>query len=206
VDTETITRTIQLILAPVVMVPPVQSSSAGSWRTTPRSTCAFRTLAHERLDLLRSANDEPNPLVIERLAEIDLQLPEILGRHGLVHHSLLATYVSILILVATMCVSALSAATNLDWLVTSILVLFVAGIAGERRLRCHRGQYVSPSGHLRSPGRLALEEQRFSASVTLSRGLAYPVVRFFRRAAERQSARLSLANPLPRSARASCSQ
>ena len=53
---------------------------------------------------------------------------ETLQRHALVHHALLAAYLAILILVASMCAIAFSAVTAAEWLVAMVLAMFVAGI------------------------------------------------------------------------------
>jgi Protein of unknown function (DUF2721) len=124
---ETVTRTIQLILAPVVMLSACSIFVGGLLSHYAALNARIRMLAHERLDLLRGASDADR-LVAERLAEIDVQLPELLRRHGLVHHALLAAYLGVLILVASMCVIAFSAAVDADWLVSLVLALFVSGL------------------------------------------------------------------------------
>lgn len=84
-------------------------------------------MVRERLEILRTmaAGDH---FTTERLAELDGQLPQLLQRHGLVHHALLAAYSGILILVASMCAIAFSAVTQTEWLVALVLAMFVAGI------------------------------------------------------------------------------
>jgi hypothetical protein len=124
---ETVTRTIQLILAPVVMVSACSIFIGGLLTHYAAINSRIRMMARERFDLLRSASDA-RLLVDERLDEIDLQLPALLARHERVHHALLAAYLGILILVASMCVIALSASVSGEWLVSLVLVLFVAGI------------------------------------------------------------------------------
>jgi len=87
----------------------------------------MRRMVRERLVILRGRVDGSR-IVTERLAEIDAQLPQLLQRHALVHHSLLAAYYGVLILVASMCAIPFSALTAADWLVALILLMFVAGI------------------------------------------------------------------------------
>ena len=123
---ETVTRTIQLILAPVVMLSACSVFVGGVLAHYAAVNDRIRTLVHERLELLRSPRDDG--LIADRLDQIDVQLPALLHRHGLVHHSLLAAYLGILILVSSMCVIALSAAVPADWLVSLVLAMFVAGI------------------------------------------------------------------------------
>jgi len=124
---ETVTRTIQLILAPVVMLSACSIFVGGLLSHYAAINARIRTMARERFELIRDRRDA-DALVAERLAEIDVQLPALLQRHGLVHHSLLAAYVGILILVGSMCVIALSAVVAADWLVSLVLALFVSGI------------------------------------------------------------------------------
>jgi hypothetical protein len=124
---ETITRTIQLILAPVVMVSACAVFVGGLLSHYEAINLRMRTMARERLELLRSST-VGDRLFSERLAELDIQLPQLLQRHALVHHALLAAYTGILILVASMCAIAFSAVTATEWLVSLVLAMFVAGI------------------------------------------------------------------------------
>ena len=124
---ETVTRTIQLILAPVVMVSACAIFVGGLLSHYESINGRMRTMARERLELLRNPVDGDRFLT-ERLGELDVQLPQLLHRHALVHHALLAAYSGILILVASMCAIAFSAVTAAEWLVALVLAMFVAGI------------------------------------------------------------------------------
>src|SRR5690348_9613720 len=124
---ETITRTIQLILAPVVMVSACAVFVGGLLSHYEAINARMRTMARERLELLRGSIGGDR-FLNERLAELDEQLPQLLQRHGLVHHALLAAYSGILILVASMCAIAFSAVTAAEWLVALVLAMFVGGI------------------------------------------------------------------------------
>ena len=124
---ETIMRTIQLILAPVVMVSACAVFVGGLLSHYEAINGRMRTMARERLELLRGPAGGDR-FVKERLSEIDRQLPQLLQRHALVHHSLLAAYSGILILVASMCAIAFSAVTAAEWLVALVLAMFVGGI------------------------------------------------------------------------------
>ena len=124
---ETITRTIQLILAPVVMVSACAVFVGGLLSHYEAINARMRTMARERLEILRGSGNTDR-FVDERLGELDVQLPQLLHRHALVHHGLLAAYTGILILVASMCAIAYSAVTASEWLVALILAMFVAGI------------------------------------------------------------------------------
>jgi hypothetical protein len=127
VSAETVTQTIQLILAPVVMVSACAIFVSGLLSHYEAINGRMRTMARERLEILRGHLDGER-FVRERLGELDAQLPQLLQRHALVHHSLLAAYFAILILVVSMCAIAFSALTAAEWLVALILATFTAGI------------------------------------------------------------------------------
>lgn len=124
---EAVTRTIQLILAPVVMVSACSIFVSGLLSHYEAISARMRTMAAERLEILRGP-DDGGVIARERLDEIDAQLPQLVHRHALVHHAILTTYVSILILVASMCAIAISSVAAADWLFTAVLAMFVAGI------------------------------------------------------------------------------
>jgi Protein of unknown function (DUF2721) len=128
---EMIGRTIQLILAPVVMFSACSVFVGGVLNHYTGLGDRIRALARERLDTLRALDDDSpaaSRLLAERLDEIDLQLPELLGRHRLVHHAVLAVYAAIGILVLTMCVIALTATITADWVGPFVFGVFVAGV------------------------------------------------------------------------------
>jgi hypothetical protein len=127
VSAETVTRTIQLILAPVVMVSACAIFVGGLLSHYEAINARMRTMTRERLEILRSQVNA-DPFHRERLDELDAQLPQLLQRHALVHHALLAAYFGILILVASMCAIAFSAVTAAEWLVALVLAMFVVGI------------------------------------------------------------------------------
>ena len=96
----------------------------------------LRTLTHERLDLLRGPNGvlssafaSADEYRIERLQEIDRQLPPLAGRLNLIHHALLAVYGAIMIFVLSMLVIALAALSNSSGLATTALLVFLLGTA-----------------------------------------------------------------------------
>ena len=128
---EEIGRTIQLILAPVVMFSACSIFVGGVLSHYTSIGDRVRALTRERLELLRtlrSQSSQPDGLVAERLAEIDGQLPEMLHRHRLVHHAVLAVYAAIGILVLTMCVIALTAAVTAEWVAPLVFGVFVAAV------------------------------------------------------------------------------
>jgi hypothetical protein len=133
---ETVSRTIQLILAPVVMVSACSILVGGLQAHYASINDRLRAMARERLDLLRSlraeavrGSEERDTLALERLEEIDHQIPVLLRRHRQVHDAVLAVYCAILIFVASMFVIACAAAVNTDWTATAALLVFLAGVA-----------------------------------------------------------------------------
>ena len=121
-----LSRTIQLILAPVVMVSSASIFVSGLLGHYAAINDRARALVRERFDLLSRAS--PGRFGRERLNEIDLQLPALLHRHRLVHNALLAVYASILALVVSMCIIALSATAWAAWIATLVFGIFVIGV------------------------------------------------------------------------------
>jgi len=121
-----LSRTIQLILAPVVMVSSASIFVSGLLGHYAAISDRVRALVRERFDLLSSPT--PGRFGRERLTEIDRQLPALLRRHRLVHNALLAVYASILALVVSMCITALSATAWASWIATLVFGIFVAGV------------------------------------------------------------------------------
>jgi uncharacterized protein DUF2721 len=131
VTAEAITRTIQLVLAPVVMVSACSIFVGGLLSRYTNLSDRMRAMTSERLDLPRrvsAAEHDSDVLKAERLREIDVELPDLAHRHRLLHHAVLAMYVAILILVACMCLTAVSALVPADWIMGLVLVLFVCGV------------------------------------------------------------------------------
>jgi hypothetical protein len=133
-NVETVARTIQLILAPVVMVTAC-AILLGSLQTRYGViNDRLRVMAHERLELLMQSRTAPDtagagdPFTDERLNQIDAQLPMLLTHHTLCHHAVLVVYCSIAVFLADMFVIALGSLIRSDLLTTLILLLFLAGI------------------------------------------------------------------------------
>jgi Ni/Fe-hydrogenase subunit HybB-like protein len=126
VTPEAIGRAIQLILAPVVMFSACSVFVGGVLNHYTSVSDRIRALTRERLELLRDPS--ANPLAQERLAEIDAQLPDVLDRHRLIHHALLAVYASIAILISTMCIIAVTASITAEWVGALVYGVFVLGV------------------------------------------------------------------------------
>ena len=122
---EMVARTIQLILAPVVMVTACAIMLGGMLGHYAAINDRLRAMARERLNLLHG--DTARALAVERLSEIDVQMPDLLHRHQLVRNSVLVVYCAILIFIADMFVIAAAAVTNAAWLAGWVLVVFLIG-------------------------------------------------------------------------------
>jgi Protein of unknown function (DUF2721) len=130
---ETIARTIQLMLAPIVMVTSCAILVNGMLQRYGEINDRMRAMTHERLELLQTGEaDTPahhlagGRLRAERLTEIDLQLPGLLRRHHLLHNGMLALYGSILCLVASMFVIGWAALRTSPQLARVALFVFLA--------------------------------------------------------------------------------
>lgn len=127
---------IQLIIAPAVMV-----TACGIILTSYLARYAaindrLRLMARERLELLREilsrcsqSPSEPDALVIERINQIDTQVPELLGRHRQLRDVILTVYGAIGFFVASMIVIAAAAMTGIGWIAQVALGVFLVGLA-----------------------------------------------------------------------------
>jgi hypothetical protein len=131
-----VAQTIQLILAPVVMVTACAITLNGLLPRYGQINDRLRGLTRERLDLLRAVGPEATEpaaaagsVAAERIAVIDRQAPDLLRRHRRVHDAVLTLFAAMIVFVATMFVIALAAAADSPALATVALLLFLAGTA-----------------------------------------------------------------------------
>jgi Protein of unknown function (DUF2721) len=136
VNVETITRAIQFILAPVVMVTSCAILVGGMLTLYVDLKGRLRALAKERLELLRGPDGSLDASLIasdafksERLREIDVQLPGLLRRHTLVHHGVLAIYLAVMVFVVSMLIIAVAVIPNSVALGIVALSVFLLGTA-----------------------------------------------------------------------------
>jgi hypothetical protein len=134
VSVEAIAQTIQFILVPVVMITSRAILVGGFLTRCAELNDRMRTLARERLELLREpdgglsiAATVSDAFKSERLSEIDAQLPGLLRRHELVHRGVLAIYVAILIFVVSMLAIAVAMVPDSATLATVALAIFILG-------------------------------------------------------------------------------
>src|SRR5689334_24116522 len=120
-DLEMVARTIQLILAPAVMITSCCIFTNGLLAHYASIGERLRVTVHERVDLLREAevNSRRCPategsvegsglIVQERREDIDFQIPNLLRHHLLMRTSLVGTFIAIVVYILDMFVIAYS--------------------------------------------------------------------------------------------------
>jgi Protein of unknown function (DUF2721) len=121
---EMIARTMQFILAPAVMVNACAVLLGGLLAHYAAINARLREMNRERLERVQHpGRDQPDAITLERLNELDTQLPELLIRHRLVRNALLFVYSAAAFCVISMLVIAL--AIVLESLMVSVLALVV---------------------------------------------------------------------------------
>jgi hypothetical protein len=128
---EVIIGTIQIILAPAVMVTScaiLQGAILGHYTGINQR---LRAMAQERLQILRanSATAGADTLTTERLDEIDTQLPNLINLYQQVRNAILAIYLAVAIFLADMLIIAFAVLTRLDWIGFVSLLGFLLGTA-----------------------------------------------------------------------------
>jgi hypothetical protein len=124
-NVDTIAHTIMFILAPVVMINASAVFFNGLLSDNAVLNDRMRKLAFEKLDLLRAAQDA---LSLERLQEIDAELPAMLHRHKLLRNAVLLISIAIALYVLTMLLIAL-AVFGVLWIETAALLFFLFSTA-----------------------------------------------------------------------------
>jgi len=126
VTAEDIARTIQLILAPVVMVTACAITLGALLGHYQAVNDRLRAMGRERLDLLRSGV-QADAVGRERLAEIDVQAPDLLRRHRYLRDSVLSIDIAILLFVGCMLAIAIATTTGSSGVAIGVLGLFLLG-------------------------------------------------------------------------------
>ncbi len=121
-DVETLARTIQSILAPVVMISACAITVGGLWGHASSINDRLRALNHERLELWRAGATDV--YAVERLHQIDTQTPTLVRRHRRVIQSIVAMYGAILVYIVSMFAIAGANLANIS--ATLALLLFLA--------------------------------------------------------------------------------
>ncbi len=125
-DIETVARTIQLIIAPTVLLSVctlVQNGILGRYSSVGDR---MRKIDQDRLQLLQGSLDA---IQAERLRLLDKQIPIFIRRHTLLQEAALTLYAAILALLLCMFAIALGVILNSNWLAIVALALFLLSAA-----------------------------------------------------------------------------
>lgn len=123
---EMIARTIQLILAPVVMVTSCGLVLSGLLGRYAYLNERLRNTARERRELRHTCTADDFSR-LERINELEAQIPDLLRRHKLGHDAVLDACYAIAVFVVSMFVIATAVVANSAWIATAALLLFLAG-------------------------------------------------------------------------------
>lgn len=127
-NAEIVSRTIQLILAPVVMITACGIILGGLLSRYAAINDRMRLMVHERLDQLVQLKSNPDDAFAStRLTHLDAQMPDLLRRHKLEHEAVLMTYCAILIFILSAMLLGLAAETNEAWAATIAFLVFALG-------------------------------------------------------------------------------
>jgi uncharacterized protein DUF2721 len=130
---DAIIRTISLILAPVVMITSCAILLNGILTRYESVSARMRAMHRERLELLKGLGHTTSsgmPTVgfsTQRIHEIEVQLPQLLRRHKLIHNAVLAENASIVLFVISMFIIALAVLTTSTLIATAALLIFLIG-------------------------------------------------------------------------------
>src|SRR5579864_8336652 len=127
-----IIRTISLILAPVVMITSCAIFLNGLFGHYQNLGARLRNMHRERLELLQTIETNTTAemiasITIQRILEIDVQLPNMLRRHKLIRDAVVAIGVAISIFVTSMFIIALATTTNSPLAAVIALLAFLLG-------------------------------------------------------------------------------
>jgi hypothetical protein len=133
---ETLGHTIQLIIAPVVMVTACAILTTGVLAHFGAVNDRLRALTRERFELLKGPDGSLSATYAnraaftrERLTELDRQIPELAQRLDLIHAALLALYGAVVVFLVSMVVIAGAALGGGAVWAGAALTCFLAGTA-----------------------------------------------------------------------------
>jgi hypothetical protein len=126
---DVITRTIEFILAPAVMVTACATTLNYVLNRYVGIGDRLRALSHERLQLVRDNGAvDAMSIVAGRLRDIDAQIPPLLARHKLLRSSATAISCATIVFVLTMVMIALARVVDATWASSFALLVFLVGI------------------------------------------------------------------------------
>jgi len=131
---DTIVRTISLILAPVVMITSCALFLNGLFGRYETLGTRLRAMHRERLELLQMVGKGTSAagvltvrIEVQRILEIEKQLPNMLRRHKLIRNAVLAIGVAISVFIISMFIIALASTTNSTLAPVIALTVFLFG-------------------------------------------------------------------------------
>jgi ABC-type multidrug transport system fused ATPase/permease subunit len=124
---EAVVKTINLIIAPVVMLTTCGMMLNGLMGRYSWLSDRVRSVHQERLSLLE-LELSPQQFQHEQLHSLDRLLQDLLQHHHQLHDVLVLIYLSILVFMLDMLVIALAIASNMAWLHQWVIVVFLIGI------------------------------------------------------------------------------
>ena len=137
-DLGMIARTIQLIIAPAVMITSCCIFTNGLLTHYASIGERLRVSVRERVDLLRDLevvqgahSNHDSHLINERLEDIGFQIPKLLRHHFLVQTSLASTFIAMTVYILDMFGIAYSVILNRTDFYSFVLIVFLIGVASQ---------------------------------------------------------------------------
>ncbi|MBM0742790.1 DUF2721 domain-containing protein [Phormidium sp. CLA17] len=124
-NAESVARTIQLIIAPAVLMSVCTLVQNGILARYTSVGDRMRKIDQERLEFLQKSTTET--YWKERLNLLDQQVPVFVRRHGLLQKASLSIYIALLTLLLCMFAIALTVILNSNWMAIAVLALFLIG-------------------------------------------------------------------------------
>jgi hypothetical protein len=125
---EEVAKTINLIIAPVVMITACAIVVNGLITRYGSLGDRLRTVNQELSDLQES-DLAHNRHKAQRAQELESLLRDLLKHHHFVHDAIVLTYTAILVFMVDMLVIAVAVATQVSWLAQMALIVFLGGVA-----------------------------------------------------------------------------
>jgi len=125
---EEVTKTINLIIAPVVTITACAVLVNGLIVRYGSLGDRLRTV-NQGLSDLQESDLAHNRNKAQKVQELESLLRDLLKHHHFVHDALVLTYTSILVFMLDMLIIAVAVATNVSWLSQMALIVFLGGVA-----------------------------------------------------------------------------
>ena len=125
---EEVTKTINLIIAPVVTITACAVLINGLIVRYGSLGDRLRTV-NQGLSDLQESDLAHNRNKAQKVQELESLLRDLLKHHHFVHDALVLTYTSILVFMLDMLIIAIAVATNVSWLSQMALIVFLGGVA-----------------------------------------------------------------------------